>query len=51
MKRRWEKPRGVCECGDSIRTALGTCPERGHREFLCCPKQDVIKTKREETGK
>ncbi|MEU4984864.1 hypothetical protein [Streptomyces sp. NPDC021969] len=48
---RWTKPRGVCECTDSIRSSLGTCPDRRHREFLCCPKQNRIKTKREETSK
>jgi hypothetical protein len=49
MSRRWSKPRGVCECGDSIRTMLGTCPSRGDREYTSCPKQKPIQTKREET--
>ncbi|WJN62992.1 hypothetical protein [Streptomyces phage phiScoe25] len=44
---KWEKPRGVCECGDSIRSAIGSCPDRYHREYLCCPKQKAIRTKPE----
>ncbi|ATI18841.1 hypothetical protein SEA_DIANE_57 [Streptomyces phage Diane] len=45
----WTKPRGTCECGDSIRTAIGTCPDRWHREYTFCPKQKPIKTQREES--
>ena len=45
---KWEKPRGVCECTDSIRSAIGKCPEKGHREFYSCPKQKKVTTSQEE---
>jgi hypothetical protein len=46
---RWEKPRGVCECTDSIRSAIGKCPDRGHREYTHCPKQKQISTAKEDS--
>ena len=49
--KRWSKPRGVCECTDSIHSKLGTCPGRYHRHYTSCPKQRPITTKREESGK
>ncbi|ATI18997.1 hypothetical protein KGG85_gp57 [Streptomyces phage Tefunt] len=45
----WQKPRGTCECTDSIRSAIGTCPEKGHREFFSCPKQSKLSTTKEES--
>jgi hypothetical protein len=45
---KWVKPRGVCECTDSIRSVIGKCPDFTHREYLSCPKQNVIQTKPQE---
>ncbi|AWY07625.1 hypothetical protein SEA_YOSIF_61 [Streptomyces phage Yosif] len=42
---KFKQPRGVCECGDSIRSAIGECPDRNHREYTHCPKQRAITTK------
>lgn len=28
-----------CICSDSIRSVIGTCPERGHREYYMCPQR------------
>ncbi|MGW6600558.1 hypothetical protein [Streptomyces sp. NPDC055036] len=46
---KWEKSRGVCECSDSIRSAIGRCPEKGDPEFFFCPKQSRLTTNKEET--
>lgn len=44
---KWEKGHGVCECTDSIRSAIGRCPEKGHREYFMCPKQKKLSTTKE----
>lgn len=31
-----------CVCGDSVRSVIGTCPPRGHREFYSCPKREGL---------
>ncbi|WP_329289494.1 hypothetical protein [Streptomyces pseudovenezuelae] len=49
MSPRWEKSRGVCECTDSIRSAIGECPDRWHREYTHCPKQKPISTTKEQS--
>ena len=28
-----------CLCADSVRSAIGSCPEEGHREYGSCPKR------------
>lgn len=32
-------PADPCLCTDSIRSVIGSCPEKGHREYESCPKR------------
>jgi hypothetical protein len=31
-----------CICTDSIRSVIGSCPGRGHREYYFCPRRDGL---------
>jgi hypothetical protein len=33
---------GLCRCGDSVRSWVGTCPAQGDREFESCPKRRAV---------
>lgn len=38
----WEDERDDCVCTDSIRSAIGKCPEKGHREYYLCPRREGL---------
>lgn len=37
-----ENASGKCVCTDSVRSSVGTCPDRYDREFYCCPNRAGI---------
>ena len=32
-------PADPCLCTDSVRSVVGSCPEKGHQEYESCPKR------------